>query len=307
MIQRDHILRAIKEVPRDHWGVVFLFVLVFSSLGYGLIRSEQKNELLSANIMQLEKQLSITTSVLERSISETHSTLAEELNRERQTVSVIKSDLGNFQQEVGTISSSVDTLEKLNETDPELLQKYSKVYFLSEHYTPERLAAVDKPNLYYEDQPESVHAKMWPHLKELLQSAQTAGVTLWVRSGYRSFDEQTSLKSAYRVQYGSGANTFSADQGYSEHQLGTAVDFITTGLGGNLDGFDTTIAYQWMLTNAHTYGFILSYPQGNSFYVFEPWHWRYVGKELATHLKNTGKSFYDLDQRELDEYLITIF
>jgi D-alanyl-D-alanine carboxypeptidase len=82
---------------------------------------------------------------------------------------------------------------------------------------------------------------------------------------------------------------------------------ITTGLGGMLDGFDKTSAYQWMLNNAYKYGFILSYPKNNGYYVFEPWHWRFVGIKLATDLHSQGKNFYDLDQRTIDGYLVSVF
>ena len=126
-------------------------------------------------------------------------------------------------------------------------------------------------------------------------------------SAYRSFQYQAQLKGQYLVTYGTGANTFSADQGFSEHQLGTAVDFTAPGLGGGLDGFGETEAYEWLTENAHKYGFILSYPPNNQFYVFEPWHWRFVGEDLAKDLHDDNAYFYDWDQREIDEYLISIF
>ena len=90
-------------------------------------------------------------------------------------------------------------------------------------------------------------------------------------------------------------------------KLGTAVDLTTTGLGGGLDGFEKTPAFAWLLSNAYRYGFVLSYPPNNQYYVFEPWHWRYVGVKLATDLRTEGKYFYDLDQREIDKYLSNIF
>ena len=107
--------------------------------------------------------------------------------------------------------------------------------------------------------------------------------------------------------YGSGANSFSADQGYSEHQLGTTIDFTTEEIGASSSVFGKTTAYQWLLENAYKYGFILSYPEANKYYQFEPWHWRFVGRGLAEKLHQEGKNFYDLDQREIDEYLISFF
>ena len=76
-------------------------------------------------------------------------------------------------------------------------------------------------------------------------------------------------------------------------------------LQARLAGFDKTPGYPWLQAHAHEHGFILSYPKGNGHFVFEPWHWRYVGVELATRLHEDGKYFYDLDQRLIDTYLIS--
>jgi D-alanyl-D-alanine carboxypeptidase len=145
-------------------------------------------------------------------------------------------------------------------------------------------------------------------MQAMLDAAKADGVTLFVKSAYRSFDEQKALKNEYTVVYGAGtANQFSAEQGYSEHQLGTAADFISSGQGGALNGFEKTAAYAWMQAHAYQYGFILSYPQNNGYYIFEPWHWRFVGVKLANDLHAAGKNFYGMDQRDIDVYLANIF
>jgi LAS superfamily LD-carboxypeptidase LdcB len=143
----------------------------------------------------------------------------------------------------------------------------------------------------------------------MIDVASSSGVQIYVFSAYRSFAEQKALKGIYTMEYGAGtANSFSADQGYSEHQLGTAVDLITPGQGGQLeDTFDQTKAYQWLVANAYKYGFELSYPKSNDYYVYEPWHWRYVGVKLATYLHDNHLNFYDVDQRTIDTYLINIW
>ena len=234
--------------------------------------------------------------------------LSDSLYVAEQQIAAIQSRVGGFEETVGSISGTVGTLEKLSKTDPELLQKYSKVFFLNEHYAPPRLAEIEKAYTYDEKRPEKIHASVRGRLEDLLEDAKDDDVELYVKSAYRSFEEQSALKSAYSVTYGAGtANQFSADQGYSEHQLGTTVDFITKGLGGQLTGFEKTTAYTWLRAHAHEYGFILSYPQNNGYYVFEPWHWRYVGIKLATYLHNKNKNFYDLEQRQIDEYLVDVF
>jgi LAS superfamily LD-carboxypeptidase LdcB len=224
------------------------------------------------------------------------------------TLSSVTQKVGGVEQVVGTISGTVNSLDKLSKLDPQLLRKYSKVYFLNENYTPAHLNAISTEYVYSASRSEQFLAEPLPYLLSMIRAAQADGVTLYVKSAYRSFAEQKALKSQYSVMYGIGAaNKFSADQGYSEHQLGTTVDFMTPGLGGNFSGFDGTDAYNWLTNNAHKFGFTLSYPKGNAYYIYEPWHWRYVGVSLATHLHDTGKHFYDLDQREIDTYLPHIF
>jgi LAS superfamily LD-carboxypeptidase LdcB len=215
--------------------------------------------------------------------------------------------IDSFQTTISEISSTVGTLDKLAHTDEELLKKYSKVYFLNENYSPAALTEIDRPYLVPGATNTMFLTRAYPYLEKMLKAAEADGVKLRVVSAYRSFATQAGLKSAYTVTYGSGANSFSADQGYSEHQLGTTADFSTEKLGANFNPFDKDPAYQWMRDNAYKYGFILSYPDKNSYYIYEPWHWRYVGVKLATYLHNEGKRFYDLDQREIDKYLVTLF
>jgi LAS superfamily LD-carboxypeptidase LdcB len=61
------------------------------------------------------------------------------------------------------------------------------------------------------------------------------------------------------------------------------------------------------MNNAYRFGFVLSYPKGNAYYIYEPWHFRFVGVKLATYLHDRGLHFYDIDQKEIDQYLVSIF
>ena len=209
---------------------------------------------------------------------------------------------------IGKVSATVGVLEKLSKTDGELLKQYSKVYFLNEHYVPISLTNINPKYIYTVGKLLQMHSNVEPYLDNLLADAAASGVSLKVESAYRSFGSQAQLKSSYRVTYGAGtANSFSAEQGYSEHQLGTAVDFTTTALKGALAGFNNTVEYMWLQNNAYRYGFVISYPESNKSYVFEPWHWRFVGKALATYLHQNNQYFYSLDQRVIDAYLASIF
>ena len=201
----------------------------------------------------------------------------------------------------------IDKLEKLTTIDPELLKKYSKVFFLSENYSPPDLEDIKEEYKITPNKDLKILEEVEPFLHDMLEDANEEGINLRVISAYRSFETQMQLKSNYVTTYGSGANQFSADQGYSEHQLGTTVDFGTPEVPGAYMSFEKTTAFEWLKANAHKYGFILSYPSGNSYYQYEPWHWRFIGTDLADDLFDDEKSFYELDQREIDKYLIKIF
>lgn len=293
----------------------FLMVLWVGTLGVGgyfgykIWKNQQQ---LSTDVTQLNEKVEVVSVAFDSqlralaenvSLTQSENTeLSQRLEEEQDKVA------RTLERELERVTDTVGDLEKLSKTDPELLQKYSKVSFLNEHYTPLSLKEIPEKYRYDENQTLRIHDDVWPFLEDLLEEAEDDDIELFVKSGYRSFNEQGVVKSAHTVVYGAGtANTFSADQGYSEHQLGTTIDFITTGIGGTLDGFGDTPAYQWLLDNAYKYGFILSYPEGNEYYVYEPWHWRFVGRSLARKLDRGNDNFYDLDQREIDEYLIKLF
>jgi len=270
-------------------------------LGYSFFEQQKK-------LLENDEQFT----VMEEQIG----TLASELVRTQESLNLAKTENADFlarlsedlEDELDKVSDTVDDLEKLASIDPELLQKYSKVFFLNEHYTPSRLREIPEKWVYHENQIQQIHSDVWPFLEDLLKDAEDDDIELFIKSAYRSFDEQSNIKSAHTVVYGEGtANTFSADQGYSEHQLGTTIDFVTTGLNGQVDGFGNTDSYQWLLRNAHKYGFVLSYPENNNYYIFEPWHWRFVGEDLADDLYDDEEHFYDLDQRDIDKYRIKLF
>ncbi len=293
-----------------------LFMVASAGLGYYAYTTETSRDRLEAMLTeantehagaQTEKDVRITE--LEAMIASTTETLrlTEEARESYRTRLEAKEDeVDELARQVKKISGTVGVLDKLSKTDPELLMKYSKVYFLNEHYVPEKLTKIDEHySAVTTDQ--YLESRVYDNLKEMIDDANEDGVDIAVRSAYRSFDTQKNLKSAYSVSYGSGANTFSADQGYSEHQLGTTVDLVSPENNNQLAGFDTTKAFAWLQKNAHKYGFILSYPKNNAFYIYEPWHWRYVGEDLASDLHANGTFFYDMDQREIDKYLADIF
>jgi LAS superfamily LD-carboxypeptidase LdcB len=279
-------------------SAILFFVLLLVSCG-GLVYGYYRYTALTKAFAQANQ----TIRELEDSLTNTE--------QQRDTISnqllAEKSTNESFQGQIASISSTVGTLQKLKETDPQLLQKYSKVYFLNENYLPSKLVAIDKEFVFNKEKTLQFHANAERFLNNMFAKASSEGIHLKIISSYRSFDEQAGLKSSYKVTYGLGANKFSADQGYSEHQLGTALDLTTPEVGATFVGFEKSPEYAWLVAHAHEYGFILSYPKENTFYQFEPWHWRFVGTALAQRLHNENKRFYDLEQRDIDTYLVNLF
>lgn len=274
-------------------------VFAFGYTGYQTYIMYQRSQLFEYELLQTKETLLVVTRELENTIIDKN-ILSKKLADERSRVDTLAS-------QVEFISGTVGLLEKIQRTDPELLQKYSRVYFLNENYTPSALAQIDVKYIYDTGKDLYFHSSAHSFLTALMDDAMRSGIDMQIISAYRSFGTQADLKSSYTVIYGSGANQFSADQGYSEHQLGTTVDFTTKTVGASFVGFDKTKAYEWLKQNAYRYGFVLSYPPGNTYYRFEPWHWRFVGRKLAERLHNDGKYFYDLDQREIDTYIASFF
>lgn len=250
-------------------------------------------------LAQVKEQNQALTDVLAK-VEEELDELEDDYRKEKD-----KND--EFDDQIRKISKTVGTLDKLSKTDEELLQKYSKVYFLNENYIPSDLDQIASDYMLPEKDTAFFHGDAISFLEDMIDDAADDDIDLKVVSAYRSFDTQEALKGQYTQTYGSGANTFSADQGYSEHQLGTTVDLTDPATAGTYTSFAETEAYQWLLRNAHKYGFTLSYPEDNGFYIFEPWHWRFVGVELAEDLRDSKSHFYDWDQRKIDSYLVKIF
>ncbi|HOQ52558.1 MAG TPA: M15 family metallopeptidase [Micropruina sp.] len=123
-------------------------------------------------------------------------------------------------------------------------------------------------------------------LTRMIAAARAAGVTIRVRSGYRSYALQAQILASKIKEYGSEtkARRYNAAPGRSEHQTGLAVDLwdgVTWGVGVR-----STKVGKWLWANAWRYGFILRYPDGKekiTGYAFEPWHYRWIGTADAKH------------------------
>ncbi|MGE3620767.1 MAG: M15 family metallopeptidase [Acidimicrobiia bacterium] len=122
-----------------------------------------------------------------------------------------------------------------------------------------------------------------------------AGGELLAQSNYRSFETQQAIYEGFVRRNGQAwADVSSARPGHSEHQTGLATDLTTTGGRCTLDAcFADTPAGRWLADNAWRFGWILRYPEGQvevTGFKFEPWHYRYVGRDLARemHVRGVG-------------------
>ena len=134
-------------------------------------------------------------------------------------------------------------------------------------------------------------------LRAMAGAADKNGTPIGSWSAYRSYDQQLELFNGYVKAYGyDNAVEFSQRPGHSEHQLGLAIDFMASGANGMLSGESTT--GKWMTRNAWKYGWVLSYPRSKTdpahlwnetvCFRYEPWHYRYLGRETAAKVHESG-------------------
>ena len=123
-----------------------------------------------------------------------------------------------------------------------------------------------------------------------MQAAAAAdGISLWILSSYRSYEDQEVIYNRYVAQDGKdAADTYSSRPGHSDHQTGYTFD-----LNSLEQDFQYDPAGQWLDKNCYKYGFIIRYPKGkdsSTGYMYEPWHVRYIGVDLATKVTQSGLS-----------------
>lgn len=172
------------------------------------------------------------------------------------------------------------------------LAPVDKKYKLRSDYTP-IVVPVDLPGGgYVTDSTKSA-------LIEMFNKASEEGIDIAITSSYRSYAMQEETfeywvsteiaKGKSRKDAEIEANTYSAKPGHSEHQLGTVVDVRCLTCSAFVENEDNEKVYKFIEENAHKYGFVISYPpdsQHATGYIYEPWHIRYIGEELATEIFN---------------------
>jgi len=149
------------------------------------------------------------------------------------------------------------------------------------------------PNIKVESSDMQVNDQAATALEEMASAAATDGVELMVVSAYRSYTDQVTIYNSMVHGYGQEeADRQSARPGYSEHQTGWAADLGAANGKCRIDAcFADTAEGKWLASNAYKYGFIIRYVPGKeqvTGYQPEPWHVRFVGKELSTEMHRVG-------------------
>ena len=195
---------------------------------------------------------------------------------------------------VTNVNSNLDTTFYENyestDTSKDTLMIVNKHYKIENNYKPDNLVTVLSEHGY----PNKIRADIYEEFKKMYNAAKNDNVSIFIASPYRSYSDQNALYTYYVNTDGKqNADTYSARPGFSEHHTGLAMDLIPE-YGLDLDTFENSDGFKWMQENAYKYGFILRYPKDKEYitgYIYEPWHYRYVGINAATTIKNEGLTF----------------
>ncbi len=186
--------------------------------------------------------------------------------------------------------------------DGDLLRVIDKEQALPDGFAPGALSAAPLEWLVPSTGGQRLRPDALGALLDLLREAQAVGHELRLRSAYRSFDVQVGTFAYWVELLGEEqAQRESARAGHSEHQLGSTVDIASASVGWELIAeFGSTPEGRWLADNAARYGFALSYPRDGeevTGYVYEPWHFRYIGVTCARQWAGSGLTLVEFLRR----------
>ena len=166
----------------------------------------------------------------------------------------------------------------------------NKHYYLESTYVPDNLETI---NQKYALSGMKMVKEAKEAFEKMASDAKKEKLNIVAMSTYRSYDYQVGLYNRYVNNDGKeAADTYSGRPGQSEHQTGLAVDVFDNEI--DYTKFEKTNEFKWMQEHAQEYGFILRYPKDKveeTGYMYESWHYRYVGVETATYIKENNISY----------------
>lgn len=168
-----------------------------------------------------------------------------------------------------------------------LMVLVNKLNRLQSNYVPHDLEQI---SLNYATNNKFLRKEAKENFEKLSSDAKKIGYSIIAVSAYRDYDYQENLFNNYVKEKGENyALKCSAKAGHSEHQTGLSVDVM--GSNNDYDQFEKSKEFDWMKNNSCKYGFILRYPKGKEYitgFKYEPWHYRYVGKDIASIIYTEG-------------------
>lgn len=168
-----------------------------------------------------------------------------------------------------------------------LMVLVNKLNRLQSNYVPHDLEQI---SLNYATNNKFLRKEAKENFEKLSSDAKKIGYSIIAVSAYRDYDYQENLFNNYVKEKGENyALKCSAKAGHSEHQTGLSVDVM--GSNNDYDQFEKSKEFDWMKNNSYKYGFILRYPKGKEYitgFKYEPWHYRYVGKDVASIIYTEG-------------------
>ena len=181
-----------------------------------------------------------------------------------------------------------------------------RTYSLPASYVPDDLVAASEAGLTGTSAPRLVRAVMLDDLTAMADAWAAAGLSVTIESAYRSYASQAATFNSWVARIGyADALVRSARPGHSEHQLGTALDLTSPGWSGRIgDWAGESAEGAWMAEHAWEYGFVMSYPadgQDRTCFGYEPWHYRWVGRDDAAAVRESGEDL----RRHLERYVVT--
>ncbi|KGP90012.1 peptidase M15 [Pontibacillus chungwhensis BH030062] len=227
----------------------------------------------------------------------------EEKNNDSEPNEDSDSEEQSMNQEDSNQEESSESSAKVVDNPTSIEVVVNKQRKLPDGYTPPDLTVPQVP-FYFDEfhQKKQMREVAASALEELFEGADQAGIDLVAASGYRAYERQEAIFASNVEKHGEEhARQFSAVPGHSEHQTGLAMDVTVAKLSFQLSqDLGDMKEGEWLAENAHNYGFVIRYPEGKTDitgYEYEPWHLRYVGKDVATKVYNqdaTLEEFYNL-------------
>ncbi len=167
----------------------------------------------------------------------------------------------------------------------------NKYYLLTKDYVPDDLVNVSQTYSWGSNQ--RVRKVAYDAFLDMWEQAKEDGFYLMISSSYRSYEEQEIVYNNYKKQGTKYADSLAARPGASEHQTGLTLDIFSK-TNSNRQTFKDSEEAKWLLDNSYKFGFILRYPENLvnvTGYNYEAWHFRYVGKNIATYIHDNNISF----------------